>query len=557
MVATIRDITAEHEQNRRIGKINRVLKMLSEANQYLVRIAEERELLERICGVIVETGGYPVAWVGYIEKGSPSRIKPVASAGERKERLSENVPGMDEDSLREGFIGRALRSGSSAIAVCEGRGGGPGMRDEGLRRSGFSCAIALPLTIGEEVIGSLNIYAAMTGGGTKSVDEEEFGLLQQLGEDLSLRLSHLRSNEKRRRAEHALFKSETKYRKIFNNSNDAIYLHSLTEDGMPDKFLEVNDVACRQLGYSRDELLRMGPADIDSGTETERIPAIMEELNRSGAYTFEMRHRRKDGSELPVEISAHRFVLDEVPMVLSTARDVSHLRKVEQELREGERRYRELSIHLQHVREEQLARLSREIHDDLGQSLTALRMNLTVLERDIARVVAEQQRERINTTMEDVKSILMGTVQKTRELVKELRPTVLDTSGLLEALEWQVEEFRRFSGIDVRLHRGSEELELTGDRALAVFRIVQESLTNTARHSNASRVSVSVERDEEELRIDISDNGCGFDTEEANSSFGLLGMRERANFCGGSLSISSTGEGGTRVSLKIPQEELR
>jgi PAS domain S-box-containing protein len=326
---------------------------------------------------------------------------------------------------------------------------------------------------------------------------------------------------------------------------------------MPDKFLEVNDVACRQLGYSRDELLRMGPADIDSGTETERIPAIMEELNRSGAYTFEMRHRRKDGSELPVEISAHRFVLDEVPMVLSTARDVSHLRKVEQELREGERRYRELSIHLQHVREEQLARLSREIHDDLGQSLTALRMNLTVLERDIARVVAEQQRERINTTMEDVKSILMGTVQKTRELVKELRPTVLDTSGLLEALEWQVEEFRRFSGIDVRLHRGSEELELTGDRALAVFRIVQESLTNTARHSNASRVSVSVELDEEELRIDISDNGCGFDTEEANSSFGLLGMRERANFCGGSLSISSTGEGGTRVSLKIPQEELR
>lgn len=220
----------------------------------------------------------------------------------------------------------------------------------------------------------------------------------------------------------------------------------------------------------------------------------------------------------------------------------------------SEKKYRDLSIHLQNVREEQNAAIAREIHDDLGQSMTALKMNLTFLERNLAELGVES--EEIGETLTDMRFILDGTINRIREIARVLRPAVLDTSGLIEALEWQVKEFQNYSGLNTRFRNTIDEIEMGNERSLNIFRIVQEALTNCARHSGATEVSVTVTMEQGELKISIRDNGSGFkDAERRNkNSFGLVGMKERAIQCGGSLIFDDTPGAGLEVRLAVPVE---
>jgi signal transduction histidine kinase len=229
---------------------------------------------------------------------------------------------------------------------------------------------------------------------------------------------------------------------------------------------------------------------------------------------------------------------------------------VQEKLKESEKQYRELSGHLQKAREEQNAHIAREIHDDLGQSLTALKMNISILEKDIGKQGGQVDHDSVHQTVSDMKEILDSTVTKVRELSKELRPSVLDTSNIIEALEWQTQEFTNYSGIPVRFRNETEGFELNKDQSLAVFRIVQEALTNIARHSRADWGEVIVEEENSSVMIKIHDNGVGFsiDEQEIQSSFGIINMRERASFCGGVLSIGSNEGAGTTVALRIPFE---
>lgn len=242
-----------------------------------------------------------------------------------------------------------------------------------------------------------------------------------------------------------------------------------------------------------------------------------------------------------------QFVLVTVEMALK-------LHSTEKKLRKRENLYRELSNHLQNVREEQNAYLSREIHDDLGQSLTALKMNLTVIDQTIKSW--PNSTDTVEKTLHDMGRILDGTVKKVRKISTELRPSVIDTEGIMEALQWQIDEFKKDFEIPVVFSREEGEIELGEKKSLQVFRIVQESLTNCVRHSEAAEISVDARSADGSLIITIEDNGLGFDTESADytASFGLLGMRERAKQCGGTLHIDSIINRGTTVKLTIPIE---
>jgi PAS domain S-box-containing protein len=429
MVAAVRDVTAEHLQSLRMEKVNRVLKILSETNKYLVRIDDERELLDRICRVIAEHGGYPLVWVGYAGNDEKKWVEPVVSAGEERDCPLKMCVSREQDAGKDSTVGRALRNGTCEVDSDIGRDSVSDPMTAELCSRGCTCSVSLPLFVSRTVVGVLNICCRAD----HTIEEEELELFRQLADDISFGLSHLRNREKRRAAE--------------------------------------------------------------------------------------------------------------------------------KELRAGERRYRELSTHLQHVREEQLAHLAREIHDDLGQSLTALTMNCTALERELGRQMPEVLGGKLGNTLHEMKAILAGTASKTRELVQELRPTVLDTAGLVEALKWQTDEFERLTGVQVYFHSSIDEVELSYERALAVYRIVQESLTNVARHSDARTVCVKTFVFDVFFHIEITDDGCGFDeneekTDEApRSSFGLLGIYERAEFCGGQVEVESTLGEGTRVSLSIPLKE--
>jgi len=237
---------------------------------------------------------------------------------------------------------------------------------------------------------------------------------------------------------------------------------------------------------------------------------------------------------------------------LYTFRDITELSKKEEELKRSERGYRELSTYLQHIREEQNAELSREIHDDLGQYLTALRMNVTFLDQSIEE--ENPDKTILLKTVHDMERIIETTVKKVRKISTELRPSVIDSEGIMEALEWQVEEFRKNFNISVVLSTLKQDIELGKQESLHVFRIVQESLTNCVRHSGATKVRIVTEIKEGVLSIEVRDNGYGFNMDELEkcTGFGLMGMEERAKQCAGTLDIESTPGKGTTVQLKIP-----
>ncbi|MDZ7794258.1 MAG: sensor histidine kinase [Spirochaetia bacterium] len=240
---------------------------------------------------------------------------------------------------------------------------------------------------------------------------------------------------------------------------------------------------------------------------------------------------------------------------LYTFRDITELSRKEDKLRRSEQMYRELSAHLQNIREEQNAELSREIHDDLGQSLTALKMNVTFLEQCLED--ENPDKENLQKAVHDMERIITTTVKKVRKISTELRPSVIDAEGLIEALKWQVEEFKKNFNISVTLSTLKRDVDLGKQKSLHVFRIVQESLTNCVRHSGATKVHISTAIKNGILSIEVKDNGYGFNVDEieGSMSFGFIGMKERAKQCAGTLDIESTPGTGTTVKLTIPVSE--
>jgi two-component system, NarL family, sensor histidine kinase UhpB len=230
-------------------------------------------------------------------------------------------------------------------------------------------------------------------------------------------------------------------------------------------------------------------------------------------------------------------------------RDVTERRRAEEESRRSRRELRALAARLQSVREEERRRIAHEIHDELGQALTALKIDLAWLKGRLPTREWEPV-GRYASVIERIDK----TIAAVRRIATELRPSVLDHLGMAAAVEWQALEFERRTGITTRVDLPPDAVELEDERATAVFRIFQETLTNVARHSRATRADVALRVTGSELMLEVHDNGRGITEEELDDahSLGLVGLRERAVACGGSVNIRGTPGAGTTVSLHIP-----
>jgi two-component system sensor histidine kinase UhpB len=234
--------------------------------------------------------------------------------------------------------------------------------------------------------------------------------------------------------------------------------------------------------------------------------------------------------------------------------DVTERRGAEEELRQSRERLRDLSAHVEWAREEERASISRSIHDDLGQALTALKFELAALRHGAAEgAPSADQLGRIDGMTE----LVMGTVDHVRRIAQELRPGLLDDLGLVAALEWQVQEFQDRTRIECRLQQDLGDIRLPRVLATTCFRTVQEALTNVARHSAAHRAEVRISHGPGRLLLEISDDGRGIDQDELRSarSLGLLGMKERARRLGGDVSVNGARGRGTTVALSVPWAE--
>ena len=260
----------------------------------------------------------------------------------------------------------------------------------------------------------------------------------------------------------------------------------------------------------------------------------------------EIRLRSQQGAPVPVQFSLNPLPLKTRAVCLIVS-DLSEVKRAEQELQASSERFRNLAARLLSVREEERTRIAREVHDELGQSLTAVRMDLSWLARRLSPGNG-QLLGRIRSTLQ----LADSTIQSARRISTELRPGILDL-GLAAALEWQVREFQARTGIRCRLRLRDQKV-VGPEVSTVLFRIFQEALTNILRHAGATRAEVVLKKQPDGLVLRIGDNGRGFDPANSSSSksLGLLGMRERAAILGGRVDISSAPGKGTRVTAWIP-----
>jgi PAS domain S-box-containing protein len=319
----------------------------------------------------------------------------------------------------------------------------------------------------------------------------------------------------------------------------------------------VNDAFCRIYGYRREEVIGKNPRLLKSGRHDKAFyDEFWRQLTRTGHWRGELWNKRKTGEIFPEEISiqalrgpdgAIRRFISIFSDITERKRNEEELLKHQQRLQASEARLRELAAFLQTVREEERTRIARELHDELGQALTALRLDLGWLRGKCGSLGAPAA-ERVSSAF----SVVEQSIVSLRRISEDLRPAMLDSLGLAAAVEHHVTQFEQRSGIKCRLTMNREEFDLDGSVATAVFRIVQEALTNVARHAQATEVSVSLNETDEGIELAVTDNGRGLAATENKKTFGLLGMRERITILGGSFDIVSQPGQGTRISCRLP-----
>jgi PAS domain S-box-containing protein len=319
-----------------------------------------------------------------------------------------------------------------------------------------------------------------------------------------------------------------------------------------------NQAAQRMFGYAPEDAIGQ-PID-------KLIPARFREVHHGHIQKFSsddnVKNRtlhpmreifgvRADGSEFPIDSTISRAWIGGQLQLTAVLRDVTVNRIAEKELRQANQQLRELSSSLQMVREKERTRISRELHDDLGQQLTGLKLSLSWLGSRI-----KEGRETAAKNVDDMRTLLDGAIASVRRIASELRPRILDELNFSDALTWQTQEFVKHSGLHVDLHLSAGHRIGNGEISTSLFRIAQEALTNVVRHAQATTVTISLVEDADHVVLSIADDGVGLVANPAKMGIGLLSMRERSIAIGASFEISGNSGRGTTIVVTLPLANL-
>jgi PAS domain S-box-containing protein len=360
------------------------------------------------------------------------------------------------------------------------------------------------------------------------------------------RLAVVRDVTRRKLAEKALRESEERYRELFENAKDAIYVHDLSG-----RYTSMNEAAEKLSGYKREEIIGKHFSNFVAPRDLKHVRRnLCKKLDAEGETTYEVDLITRDRRRVPVEVISRLIYENGEPVgVQGTARDITERRRAQEALQIYSRRLIE-------AQEAERQSLARELHDEIGQVLTAVKINLQTVQSSSLPDDSEAH-------IEESIVIVDEALGRIRDISLELRPSLLDDLGLASALRWYVDRYGQRTGIVAEVLCGLEEEggRLPRDLETECFRIAQEALTNVARHARASRVRVQIEDSFEQLKLTIADNGIGFDSErvlQTTSSpltLGLRGMRERVKAMNGSIEIDSSPGNGTKIRASFPLRE--
>jgi two-component system sensor histidine kinase UhpB len=314
----------------------------------------------------------------------------------------------------------------------------------------------------------------------------------------------------------------------------------------------VSDEWSRITGYSKEELLGMSFFDlVSSKNRKASLDRHRKKLNGANIPDhFQMSIIKKDGTRVPIELTSAFSMYQGKRVNVAYISDITQRKQVEKKLRASHEQLRGLAGYLESVREEERCKIARNIHDELGQTLAGLKIDLSWL----AKGLSKEQKSLFKKTKSMTKVIDM-TIQTVKKIAVELRPGVLDDLGIAAAVEWQVGEFEKLTNIKCEFSSNPRDIILDQERSIVIFRIFQEILTNIIRHANATKVKVSLKEQRGNIVLRASDNGKGISQEQIldPKAFGLIGMRERVRPWRGSIRISGDPSEGTTVEVNIPR----
>lgn len=365
-------------------------------------------------------------------------------------------------------------------------------------------------------------------------------------------VSQIQDITERKRTEAALRESHNLLYGILNGADDAIYVKDLAG-----RYTLANPATAYFLGRDAEEIVGLDDTAFCSPHTARQIMDWDRQIMESG----ETRSR-----EVTITLnnvprvfrttkSPYRDHTGEIIGLIGVSHDVTERQRAAELLENSQVQLRALSARLHSVREEERARIAREIHDELGQLLTGLKLDIVALTKKLADPVTRADWQPIVERAREITQLINEAIQTVRKISTELRPALLDAVGLTAAIEWQAHEFQKRTGIKCHLRLPANTLDLDPERAVALFRIFQEILTNVTRHAEANELDISLAEDGADLILRAHDNGRGIRASDLSNpkSLGLLGMRERALLLGGDVTIRGPQGKGTTVTVRIPR----
>ncbi|MEA3212739.1 MAG: hypothetical protein QOE70_5796 [Chthoniobacter sp.] len=351
----------------------------------------------------------------------------------------------------------------------------------------------------------------------------------------------------RQLAEETLRASEAKFRRLLDSNIIGVVFWTLQGD-----ILDANDLFLNMVGYTREDL-RQGILNWNNLTPLEyaRVDekAIGELIATGTSAPFEKEYIRKDGSRISVLIGS-ALLEARKDTGSSFVMDISERKQAERQVEHFAELFQALSHHLLHIQEEERRHLARELHDEIGQTLTAAKLNLKIIAPEVPPAVAGR--------VEDSIQILDRLLQQVRQLSLDLRPPLLDELGLVPALRWLADQQAQLAGLRVTFTANVDHLEMDLLTRTACFRVAQEAITNAIRHARAATVTVELRAEPNRVWLVVQDDGGGFDKDAmqqraaGGASIGLLSMNERASLLGGELEVSSAPDRGTEIRAWFP-----
>ena len=522
VVGFVRDITDRKWAEEKIAQLNRVQAILGGVDRAIVHISDQQTLLDEICRVAVEQGGFKLAWVGMV--APDESVKPVAQAGATQYLEGIKVLVRDVPEGR-GLVGLAIRENRHVVSENISQDARMAPWQERARRCGLDYAAAFPIRVAGQVAGSFQVYAPRAN----FFDENELGLLTQVSDEISFALTAIADLAARKQAEEALRRSEHHLSNFFNHA--PIGLVWLSPSGT---ILRANQAQLNLIGYEAEAYL--GHSFIEfCGEPAQGLELLKRLATKETVRNFPMTRRCKDGTIRHVLVDANSFWSDEQFQYSSIfLRDVTEIVKLERE-------------NLQ-ISEREQRRMAQDLHDGLGQVLVGAAYLAGILRQDLAAKALPEAR-RLGRILE----VINDAIAQTRNLAHGLHPVEPEPNGLMAALETLAARTRKL--FQVGCHFNCRRPVLVEDNVMAthLFRIAQEAITNAIKHGKPGRIEISLTEIPGRISLAIWNDGSGMPRrQQKKMGMGLRIMSYRAGMIGGTLAIQKEVAGGTTIVCTVP-----